>query len=90
MRHPLTAAVMAALNDVDPYGLEPGDGDGFPVDEYEPEASALAGVLIRRGRATVEEVDRVWQRWFGEPLSAVIGGEAVDEFVARLNGLPRT
>ena len=87
MRHPLTAAVMAVLNEVDPYGLEPGGKDGCPVDEYAPEASAFAGVLTRRGRATVDDVDRIWQRWFNEPLIGVIGRDAVTEFVARLNDL---
>ncbi|MFI8633227.1 hypothetical protein ACIGEP_11580 [Microbacterium sp. NPDC077663] len=90
MTHPLSAAVMAVLSDVDPYALEPGGNDGCPVDEYEPETSAFAGVLIRRGRVTVEDVDRIWQRWFSETLTGLIGPVAVGDLLARLNGLPRT
>ncbi|EZP27512.1 hypothetical protein [Microbacterium oleivorans] len=80
-------AVIAALNDVDPYGLAPGEPDGAPSDEYAPEASELAGILAQQGSVSSQDVDRVWQHWFGDTLTGVIGASAMTAFVARLNEL---
>jgi hypothetical protein len=80
-------SVVALLNDLDPYGLEPGSAEGAPQDEYEPEASPIAGLLVNHGSIGSEEVDAIWLEWFQEPLSEVIGSEAMNRFCVSLNTL---
>ncbi|MGC5165839.1 hypothetical protein [Luteimicrobium sp. DT211] len=79
--------VLALLNQLDPYGLEPGLPDGAPEDEYEIEAAPIAQRLIKDGAITVERVDAIWLEWFDEPLHQAVGLEAGQQFVASLNGL---
>ena len=80
-------SITALLNDLDPYGLDPGTADGAPHDEYEIEGDPLVDLLLDRGSVTSNEVDAIWQRWFEEPLSEVIGLEAMNRFCASLNSL---
>ncbi|MCR2762055.1 hypothetical protein NQ152_00885 [Microbacterium sp. zg.B48] len=82
----INAAVLALLTDLDPYGLEPGANDGAPADEYNPEAAPMARHLIDHGRISDADVDVIWVRWFGEPLST-IDGNGFARFVADLNAL---
>ncbi|MFI8526407.1 hypothetical protein ACIGB8_18255 [Promicromonospora sukumoe] len=79
--------VLALLNDLDPYGLEPGLPDGAPADEYDLEAAPIAQILTTYGAVTVEQVDTVWLKWFGQPLTAVVGPGEITPFVANLNRL---
>jgi hypothetical protein len=79
--------VIALLNDLDPYGLEPGKPGGAPEDEYDLEAAPIALRLLRDGRLDVEHVDAIWLKWFGERLSAVIGPGLMSQLIANLNGL---
>ncbi|KAA9148662.1 hypothetical protein F6B41_06030 [Microbacterium lushaniae] len=79
--------VLDLLNEVDPYGLEPGAEDGAPRDEYAPEAAAIAELLFKGGAVDEGAVDAVWLKWFDEPLSGVIGTGCASEFVARTNAL---
>ena len=85
-RH-ITAAVLAVLTEVDPYGLEPGTSDGAPADEYEPEAVDLARLLLRDGVVTVYDVEDVWVRWFSESLVLRLGVDRTARLVDRLNAL---
>ncbi|QEW03873.1 hypothetical protein [Microbacterium lushaniae] len=83
------AAVLELLNDLDPYGLEPGRADGAPADEYSSEAGPLASHLINDGRIEAADVDAIWTRWFGEPLS-IIDSARFAAFVVDLNALLTT
>ncbi|WP_206515535.1 hypothetical protein [Georgenia faecalis] len=82
-----TPDVLRLLNDVDPYGLAPGSPNGAPDDEYSVEAAEIAQHLTTDGAITAERVDGIWLHWFGQPLTAVIGPDATERFVVRLNGL---
>lgn len=79
---------MVLLNDLDPYGLEPGTAEGAPQDEYAPEASPMARLLLNHGSISSDEVDAIWLEGFQEPLSEFIGAEAMNRFCAELNSLP--
>jgi len=79
--------VLALLNDLDPYGLEPGLPDGALADEYDLEAAPIAQILTTYGTVAVEQVDTIWLKWFGQPLTAVVGPGETTQFVASLNRL---
>jgi hypothetical protein len=81
------AAVLALLTDLDPYGLEPGQPDGAPADEYDLEAPAIARQLLGAGSIGVAEVDEIWLYWFSERLSDRLRAERMEDFVASLNRL---
>ncbi|OUM42640.1 hypothetical protein B8W73_07355 [Arthrobacter agilis] len=81
------AGVIGLLNDLDPYGLEPGTAAGAPQDEYEPEAHPIARLLLNSGSVSSDQVDRIWRQWFQEPLSKVIGAAKAERFCVRLNSL---
>lgn len=83
----LVDRVLAELNALDPYGLEPGTEDGAPWDEYELEAVPMVSRLVGSGAITAAEVDAVWTTWFGEPLSSRTDPVRFEAFVARLNDL---
>ena len=53
-------SVVALLNDLDPYALEPGTVEGAPENEYEPEASPMARLLLNHGSISSNEVDAIW------------------------------
>ncbi|NYF16512.1 hypothetical protein HDC37_001337 [Microbacterium sp. AK009] len=80
----LNAEVLRFLTDLDPYGLTPGAHDGAPAYEYDTEAIPIASILRRDGMVAAEQVDAVWQKWFGEPLTAVVGRERVDKLTAAI------
>ncbi|MFC4554929.1 hypothetical protein [Georgenia faecalis] len=82
-----TAEVLGLINQLDPYGLEPGHPDGAPDDEYEREGAEIARRLAADGAITTDAIDGIWLRWFDQPLTEVIGADATDRFVARLNAL---
>lgn len=86
----LNVGVLRLLNELDPYSLAPGTEDGAPADEYATEAAPIVSVLTRDGAITTDQVDAIWQKWFGEPLTAVVGSERVDEFVVELISLARS
>lgn len=81
------AEVIGLLNDLDPYGLEPGTAAGAPQDEYEPEASPIASLLLNNGSVSRNQVDAIWQDWFQESLSQVIGDAEAERFSVSLNSL---
>lgn len=81
------AAVIALLNDLDPYGLEPGTPAGAPNDEYEPEAHRIASLLFKSGSVSSTQVDAIWQEWFQEPLSEVVGAATAERFCVSINSL---
>jgi hypothetical protein len=60
------AEIIGLLNDRDPDGLAPGTADGAPQDEYETEASPIAGMLLTSGSISRGQVDAIWQNWFQE------------------------
>ncbi|MHA7239114.1 hypothetical protein [Arthrobacter sp. TMS1-12-1] len=80
-------SVLALLNDVDPYGLQPGTAEGAPQDEYELEAAPIVSLLLKNGSVRSDEVDAIWVTWFQEPLSEVVGSEQMIPFCASLNSL---
>jgi hypothetical protein len=77
--------VLGLLNDVDPYGLSP--GEEAPWDEYELEASPMVSILLNTGGITGGQVDDIWEKWFDERLSDVLGQREFDRFVSALNQL---
>jgi hypothetical protein len=79
--------VIGLLNDFDPYGLKPGTADGAPQDEYEPEASTIASFLLNTGSISRSQVEAIWQDWFQEPLSDVMGAAKAERFCVNLNSL---
>lgn len=79
--------VLALLNDLDPYGLEPGKPDGAPEDEYDLEAGPIARHLLKDGRADLKSVDEIWQHWFEETLTEAVGATTAAQFVASVNAL---
>lgn len=80
-------SVLALLNDLDPYGLQPGTAEGAPQDEYEIEAAPIVSLLLKNESVRSNEVDAVWVTWFQEPLSKVIGPEEMSRLCASLNPL---
>ncbi|WP_313815656.1 hypothetical protein [Citricoccus sp.] len=83
----VTAGVLALLSEMDPYRLDPGTLDGAPKNEYAPEADAIARHLLSHRAINFEQVDAIWQDWFGESLSQVTGTGAAENLVVRLNQL---
>jgi hypothetical protein len=81
-------SVIALLNVLDPCGLELGTAEGAPQEGYEPEVSPMAHVLPRHGSVSSDDVDAMWREWFQEPLSELIGIEAMSRFCVNLNSLP--
>ncbi|WDF31963.1 hypothetical protein PTW37_08655 [Arthrobacter agilis] len=79
--------MLALLNELDPYGLQPGTAEGAPHDEYELEAAPIVSLLLMSGSVRSDEVDAIWATWFQEPLSEVIGSEEMSRFCASLNSL---
>ncbi|WP_338403212.1 hypothetical protein [Arthrobacter bussei] len=79
--------MITALNELDPYGLDPGTVDGAPHDEYEPEARPMASLLLTRGSISRAQIDAIWQDWFHEPLSDVISPDETQRFCTKLNSL---
>jgi hypothetical protein len=79
--------VIVLLNQLDPNGVEPGDPDGAPWDEYVSEAHPMASLLINAGSITTDQIDAIWQKWFSEPLSVAVGATRAEQFTARLNSL---
>ncbi|WP_244185981.1 hypothetical protein [Arthrobacter agilis] len=79
--------MLALLNDVDPYRLQPGGAEGAPLDEYELEAGPIASLLLKNGSVQSNEVDAIWLTWFQEPLSEAIKSEAMSRFCTSLNSL---
>lgn len=73
------------LNDLNPYGLKPGIAAGAPQDEYEAEASPIASLLLNNGSVSRNQADAIWQDWFQEPLSQIIGAANVERFCVSLN-----
>jgi hypothetical protein len=57
------AAVGAVVNRLDPMGLI---GMGAPDNEYEPEVAALARLVLRPADIRVDEVEAIWNHYFGD------------------------
>lgn len=83
----MIAGVLALLSDADPYGLAPGTDEGAPADEYEPEAAEVARILREHGSVTVQDLERVWLRWFDVSMVGQIGSARVARLVRDLNDL---
>lgn len=81
------AGVLAVLSDVDPYGLEPGQPNGAPSDEYEMEAVDLVRVLCKAGAVRTHDVEGVCMRWFSESLVPRIGPPRMAQLIDRSNAL---
>ena len=77
--------VLGVLNQLDPYGLEP--GVMAPWDEYDPEGTTMASILIRAGEISATQVDEIWIKWFDEPLSATVPRRKFENFIRDLNAL---
>ncbi|TQK20865.1 hypothetical protein FBY40_3410 [Microbacterium sp. SLBN-154] len=83
----LNAEVLRFLSELDPYGLTPGAPDGAPADEYDSEATTIASILLKDGTVTAEQLDAVWQKWFGERLTVVVGSKQVNTLISELTSL---
>lgn len=79
--------VLELLTNLDPYGLNPGMPGGPPHDEYASEAKPMAEHLLTGGTIETTQVDIIWNHWFGELLSNVIGRDAAGRFADELNAL---
>jgi hypothetical protein len=78
--------VLALLTREDPAGLAPG-ADGMPEDEYEPEAEAIAELLDSGVAPTAAQLDEIWEHWFSEPLSPLLGARRMDSLLEELSAL---
>jgi hypothetical protein len=78
-------SVIALLNALDPYGLDPGDPEGAPWKEYRNEAGPMASLLLNDATISREQVDNIWQDWFDESLSDTVGPREAERFTSRLN-----
>lgn len=78
--------VLALLTREDPAGLAPGT-DGMPEDEYEPEAQAIAELLDTGVAPTAAQLDELWEHWFSEPLSPLLGARRMDSLLEELAAL---
>jgi hypothetical protein len=79
--------VIMLLNQLDPYGVEPGNTDGESWDEYVSEAHPMASLLLSKGLITTDRIDEIWQKRFGEPLSVAVGATKAERFASSLNTL---
>lgn len=79
--------ITALLAEYDPMGLEPGQPDGAPADEYSIEAGPLAARLIRKGTVTLEDLDEVWRKFFEQDLTGGMASEREIELLDRTNAL---
>ncbi len=73
-------AVGRVVDAQDPEGLL---AMGCPVDEYESEVRALAG-LVARGPVTSAEVLRIWEHWFGPGSSLMRSPARLDRLTGEL------
>lgn len=80
-------SVTVLHNQLDPNGVEPGGHIAAPWDEYVSEAHSMASLLIDAGSITTDQIDAIWQKWFSEPLSAIVGAIRAEQFTAGLNSL---
>ena len=78
--------VLALLTREDPMGLAPG-ADGMPEDEYGPEAEAIAELLDTGAAPTAAQLDEVWEQWFSQPLSPLLGAGRMDSLLEALSAL---
>ena len=86
-RH-LVSRIIAAINKHDPIGLR---AMGASDDEYEPQARAIAGVLLREG-ADVDYaavVSRVFAASFGESAEAQPTYTELAEEIAQIVQAPK-
>lgn len=83
----LSGKVLEVLTALDPYALEPGAVGGALADEYSSEAASVAEVLERDGGISAAQLDAIWTRWFSEPLSLLVGGDALARLIVDLNVL---
>lgn len=79
--------VLALLNELDPYGLEPGHLDGAPSDEYELEAGPIAQNLLEGGEIDLDTLDEIWHHWFEQTLTEAVGTSDAVRLVENLNAL---
>ena len=47
----------------------------------------MASLLINKGSITADQIDAIWQKWFSQPLSVVVGATQTEQFAASLNSL---
>lgn len=80
------ARVLALLTREDPMGLAPGT-DGMPEDEYGPEAQSIAELLDTGVAPTAAQLDELWEHWFSEPLSPLLGARRMDSLLEELAAL---
>ncbi|MFJ6042775.1 MULTISPECIES: hypothetical protein [Brachybacterium] len=78
--------VLALLTREDPMALAPGR-DGVPEDEYAPEAEAIAELLGTGAAPTAAQLDEVWEQWFSQPLSPLLGAGRMDSLLEALSAL---
>lgn len=86
----MVADVLRLLTELDPYGLEPGQAGGAPADEYALEADPMASLLLHHNAITATQVDAVWQEWFDETMTEIVGASTVDRLVTQLNEISAT
>jgi hypothetical protein len=82
----LESRVLALLNREDPMGLAPGT-DAMPEDEYGPEAGAIAELLDTGAAPTAAQLDEVWEHWFSQPLSPLLGTRRMESLLGALSVL---
>lgn len=86
-REELEDGVLELLSESDPMELDPGLRGGTPADEYQPEAEAIAAFLRVDGTVTAAHLDEVWQEWFDQPLTPLLGEERLEALADELRAL---
>lgn len=79
----LGTQVLALLNEEDPMGLLPGIDDE-PGEDYEAEAEAIADLLRTGTTPTAADLDAIWEEWFSEPLSPLLGTDRMEALLEAL------
>lgn len=80
----LEERVLELLTAADPMEFTAGQPGGTPADEYQPEAEAISALLLADGTITTAQLDGVWEQWFSEPITPLLGQERVAALAAEL------
>lgn len=81
----LVRRVLTVLNKFDLEGLQPGEPNWAPLDEYRFEAESFAQLLEENGSIDAGDIRDVWMNWFGNDASHLSEAET-EQLVVALNG----
>ncbi len=81
--------IRGILNSVDPEGLEPGQEDGSPINEYDDEVAKIYGFVLHNledvklnKNLLADEIGKIWIENFGNTCHGA--NEIVDRIIKEL------